>query len=118
VQIDTWPGNGLSFHDNVYLAGTSIRPFDVIDSPGTNLQMFHNLYYFAEQPLPFHWNDQVYDTIDQWRAATGLDANSLFFIGPFPSRAQMIRAGLDAIMRQRTLRPMMFRSLYRLLAVR
>jgi hypothetical protein len=118
VQIDTWPGDRLSFHDNVYLAGTSIRPFDMIESPGTNLQMFHNLYYFPEEPLPFNWNGKVYNTIDQWRAATGLDANSLFFIGPFPSRSQEIRAGLGALIRQRTLQPMTFRSLYRLLAVR
>jgi hypothetical protein len=118
VQIDTWPGNGLSFHNNVYLAGNGIRPFDVIDSPGTNLQMNHNLYYFRQEPLPFHWNGVVYDTIDQWRAATGLDANSLFFTGRFPTRVQRIRARLDALMRQPTLRPMMFRSLYRLLALR
>jgi len=117
VQIDTWPGDHLSFHDNVYLAGSSIRPFDVIDSPGTNLQMFHNLYYFAQEPLPFNWNDQVYNTIDQWRADTGLDPDSQFSIGPFPSRAKQIPAGLDALTQQPTLRPEMFRSLYRLLAV-
>jgi hypothetical protein len=79
--------------------------------------MDHNLYYFAQEPLPFNWNDQVYNTIDQWRADTGLDANSQFFIGPFPSRAQQIRGGLDALMLQPSLRPEMFRSLYRLLAM-
>ena len=84
AQIDTWPGDQLSFHDNVYLAGNGIRPFDVIDSTGTNLQMSNNLYFFAEEPLPFHWNDQVYDTIDEWRADTGLDANSQFSHRPAP----------------------------------
>jgi hypothetical protein len=118
VQIDTWTGDRLSFHDNVYLAGTSIRPFDMIDSPGTNLQMDHNLYYFPDQPLPFNWNGQVYDTIEQWQAATGLDANSEFFIGPFASRVQRIRAGLDALIRQPTLGRVMFSSLYHLLAAR
>jgi hypothetical protein len=114
VQIDTWPGDGLSFHDNVYIAGTSIRPFDVIDSTGTNLQMFNNLYLFAEEPLPFHWNDKLYNTIDEWRADTGLDANSKFFTGSLRSRAQKIRAKLAALMQQPTLKPVMFRSLHRL----
>lgn len=114
VQIDNWPGDRLSFHDNVYIAGTGIRPFDVIDSTGTNLQMFNNLYFFAEEPLPFHWNDRVYNTIDQWRADTDLDANSQFFVGPLPSRAQRIRAELDALMQQPTLQPVMFHSLHRL----
>jgi hypothetical protein len=71
-------------------------------------------YFFAEEPLPFHWNDQLYDTIDQWRADTDLDANSQFFIGPRPSRARRIRAELDALMRQPTLQPAMFHSLHRL----
>ena len=31
VQIDTWTGDSLAFHDNVYIAGESIRPFDVIE---------------------------------------------------------------------------------------
>jgi uncharacterized protein YfaP (DUF2135 family) len=114
VQIDDWPGDRLSFRDNVYIAGTRIRPFDMIDSTGTNLRMFNNRYFFAEQPLPFHWNDQVYNTIDQWQADTGLDANSQFFIGPRPSRAQRIRTKLRALRRQPTLKPVMFRSLHRL----
>jgi hypothetical protein len=116
VQIDTWPGDHLSFDHNVYLAGTSIRPFDVINSPGTNLQMDHNHYFFADKPRPFDWNDHVYNTIDQWRADTGLDTNSHFFTGPFPSRVQQVRARLDALEQEPTLRPMMFQSLYSLLA--
>ena len=116
AQIDTWPGDQLSFHDNVYLAGNGIRPFDAIDATGTNLQMFNNRYFFAEEPLPFDWNGQVYDTIDEWRADTGLDANSQFFIGPFTSRAQRIRAELDALKHQPTLQPAMFHSLARGLA--
>jgi hypothetical protein len=48
VQIDTWTGDGLGFHDNVYIAGNRIRPFHVIDSTGTNLAMFNNLYSFAD----------------------------------------------------------------------
>ena len=75
--------------------------------------MFNNLYFFAEEPLPFHWNDRVYNTIDEWRADTGLDANSQFFIGPLPSRAQRIRAELDALRQQPTLQPVMFHSLAR-----
>jgi hypothetical protein len=86
----------------------------VIDSTGTNLQMFNNRYLLAGEPLPFHWNDRVYNTIDQWRADTDLDANSQFFIGPLPSRAERIRAELDALMQQPTLQQGMFHSLDRL----
>jgi Right handed beta helix region len=114
AQIDTWTGDGLAFHDNIYLAGNEIRPFDVIDSTGTKLQMFDNAYFFAEEPLPFFWNERVYTSMDEWRADSGLDANSQFFIGPFPSRAQMIRPALDALMRESTLRPEMFHALHRL----
>ena len=115
VQIDTWTGDGLAFHDNIYIAGDKIRPFDVIDmTTGTNLQMFNNIYFFANEPLPFLWNDVVYTTIDEWRADTGLDANSQFFIGPLPSRAQRMRAALDALMREPTLRPEMFHELHAL----
>jgi hypothetical protein len=112
VQIDNWPGDGFAFHDNVYLAGDAIRPFDVIDSTGTNLQMFNNVYFFAEQPLPFHWNERIYNTIDEWRADTGLDANSQFFYGPFPSRAQQIRARLEQLKQAPTLRSEMFHELH------
>jgi hypothetical protein len=112
VQIDTWLGDGLAFHDNMYIAGNKIRPFDVIDSAGTNLQMFNNIYFLAEEQLPFHWNERVYNTIDEWRAETSLDGNSQFLIGPLPSRAQRIRSALDALMREPTLRPEMFHTLH------
>ena len=77
--------------------------------------MFNNLYLFAEEPLPFHWNDEVYNTIDEWRADTGLDANSQFFIGPLPSRAQTdTRSGSMRSSGNRPCDRMMFRSLHRL----
>ena len=91
VQIDTWTGDNLAFHDNLYIAGEDIRPFDVIDATGTNLQMFNNVYFFANEPREFFWNDLVYTSIDEWRADTGLDVNSQFFIGPFQSRPNATR---------------------------
>ena len=114
VQIDTWPGDGLVFKDNVYLAGTRITPFDVIDAMGMNLEMFNNTYYLTAEPSPFHWNEQVYTSIDQWRTDTGLDGNSQFLIGQPPSRAQRIRSELDALMREPALNPGMFHSLHAL----
>ncbi len=30
VQIDTWDGDDLAFHDNVYIAANAIQPFDVL----------------------------------------------------------------------------------------
>jgi Right handed beta helix region len=114
VQIDTWTGDGLAFHDNIYLAGNKIRPFDVIDSTGTNLQMFDNIYFLAQEPLRFHWNERVYKTIEEWQAETALDGNSQFLIGPLPPVAQEIRAALEALMQAPTLRPVMFLELHRL----
>ena len=112
VQIDTWTGENLAFHDNLYIAGNSIRPFDVLNTTRTNLQMFDNVYVFAEEPLAFFWdvdgNEQVYTSIDEWRTDTGLDWDSQFFIGPFR------RAALDALRRAPTLRPEMFHKLHRL----
>jgi Right handed beta helix region len=114
AQIDRWPGDGLAFHDNIYLAGNTIRPFDVIDSTGTNLKMFGNIYYLAEEPLPFHWNKRVYNTIDEWRTEIGLDGSSQFLIGPHPPRGQRIRSALGALMREPTLQPEMFHKLHAL----
>jgi hypothetical protein len=118
VQIDTWDGDDLAFHDNVYIAADAIRPFDVMRQfelmMGTNLKMFDNLYFFAEEPLPFRWNDEVYSSIEEWQADTGLDANSQFVIGPLGSRAQNIIAALEALMLEPTLRPDMFYALHRL----
>jgi hypothetical protein len=114
VQIDNWPGDSLAFHDNVYIAGNAIRPFDAIEAHGTNLEMFNNIYFFAEQPLPFHWNEEVYNSIDEWRADTGLDANSQFFYGPLSSRAQHVLAEMEALKSQPKLKPNMFHKLYRL----
>jgi hypothetical protein len=113
VQIDTWPADGLAFHDNLYIAGENIRPFDVMDATGANLQMSSNRYVFANQPREFFWNGTVYTSIDQWRADTGLDANSQFFIGPFqpPNAMQTIRAAIDALKQTPTLRPEMFQAL-------
>ena len=68
--------------------------------------------FVRRRPLPLHWNERVYNAIDAWRAETGLDANSQFLIGPLPPRARRIRAVLDALMRQPTLRPEMFHTLY------
>jgi hypothetical protein len=75
--------------------------------------MFSNIYVFANQPREFFWNGTVYTSIDQWRADTGLDANSQFFIGPFhsPNAVQTIRAALDALKQTPTLRPEMFQAL-------
>jgi hypothetical protein len=113
VQIDNWTGDNLAFHNNLYITGDRIRPFDVIDSTGTNLRMFDNTYVFVKQPLPFFWNDRVYTSIDEWRADTGLDLTSRFFIGPsYRSRAEMMRAALDALRQEPTLRPQMFRALH------
>ena len=64
--------------------------------------------------VPFHWNEAVYNTIDEWLADTGLDANSQFFYGPLPSRAQRIRAEMEALKSEPTLRPNMFHKLYNL----
>jgi hypothetical protein len=90
----------------------SFKAASSILSTGTNLQMLNNIYLFAEEPLPLHWNERIYKAIDAWRAETGLDANSQFLIGPLPPRARRIRAVLDALMRQPTLRPEMFHTLY------
>jgi hypothetical protein len=118
VQIDTWTGENLVFHDNLYIAGDRIRPFDVLDMTGTNLQMFDNVYIFAGEPLEFFWNEQVYTSIDKWRADTGLDLDSQFFIGPFrlrpDVRAQLMRAALEALRWEPTLRPEMFHELHHL----
>ena len=76
--------------------------------------MFSNTYVFANQPREFFWNGTVYTSIDPWRANTGLDANSQFFIGPFqspPVAVQTMRAALDALKQQPTLRPEMFEAL-------
>jgi hypothetical protein len=114
LQINDWFGDGLAYHDNLYLAGTSISPFAAANAAGTNLSMFHNLYFFAEEPLPFTWNNTTYNTIDEWRAATGLDTSSLF-LGPFPSRVQMARYRLEALKHVPVLRPEMFHALYDLI---
>jgi hypothetical protein len=123
VQIDTWDGDDLAFHDNVYIAADAIRPFDVMRQfelmMGTNLKMFDNLYFFAEEPLPFMWADEHYESIEyksieEWQADTGLDANSQFVIGPLGSRAQNLIAALEALMLEPTLRPDMFYALHRL----
>jgi hypothetical protein len=113
-QIDDWPGDGLVFHDNLYLAGTSIAPFSATNATGTNLAMFNNLYIFAEQSLPFMWNSTNYNTIDEWRTATGLDTNSQFFFGS-NDRVQNARAALEALKGEPTLRPEMFHKLYDLI---
>jgi hypothetical protein len=77
------------------------------------LAMFNNLYSFADEPLPFFWNDRIYASLDKWRAETGLDENSS--IAPFPPRrAAIMRAAFEALMREQTLRPDMFHELYRL----
>jgi hypothetical protein len=112
VQIDTWTGDGLAFRDKIFPGGNRTTPFDVIDSTGTNLRMFNNVYFLAEEPLQFYWNERVYATIDEWRAETGLDGNSQFVIGPLPSQAQSIRSALDALMREPTLRPELFHKLH------
>jgi hypothetical protein len=112
VQIDTWPGDGLAFHDNLYIAGNAIRPFDAIEATGTNLEMFDNVYYFAEEPLPFFWNEEEYASIEEWQEDTGLDESSEFIIGPLPPDVQQIRAALEALKSARSLRPEMFHSLH------
>ena len=84
VQIDNWTGDSLAFHDKCN-AGEPIRPFDVIDATGTNLQMFNNILLLRQEPLDFFWNDMVYTSIEEWQTDTGLDSNSEFFIGPFPT---------------------------------
>jgi hypothetical protein len=81
--------------------------------------MFDNRYFFAEEPLPFMWADEHYESIEynsieEWQADTGLDANSQFVIGPLGSRAQDIKAALEVLMLEPTLRPDMFHALHRL----
>jgi hypothetical protein len=86
----------------------------VIDSTGTNLKMFDNIYYLAEEPHPFHWNERVYNTIDEWRTENGLHGSSQFLSGPLPPRGQRIRSALGALMREPTLQPEMFHKLHAL----
>jgi hypothetical protein len=45
--------------------------------------MFGNTYRFANDPLPFWWDETQYNSIPDWQAATGLDLDSQFIIGPF-----------------------------------
>ena len=117
VQIDTWTGAHLAFHDNLYVAGNRIRPFDVLATTGTNLQMFDNVYVFAEAPREFFWNEQVYTSLDEWRADTGLDGGSHFVLAPFRARPEVraprIRAALEALRGAPTLRPALFHALHR-----
>jgi hypothetical protein len=76
--------------------------------------MFDNIYFLAEEPIRFNWNERVYKTIEEWQAETGLDGNSQFLIGPFPSPAQGIRSALEELMREPALNPPMFPRLYAL----
>lgn len=88
-QVGAWYGDNLRFHDNLVFAGPNVRPF-LLDPncwgarcSGTNLQMFGNIYRFANTPLPFWWDETQYVSIADWQAATGLDLDSQFIIGPF-----------------------------------
>jgi hypothetical protein len=45
--------------------------------------MFGNTYRFANDPLPFWWDETQYNSIPDWQAATGLDLDSQFIVGPF-----------------------------------
>jgi hypothetical protein len=60
------------------------------------------------------WNSTNYNTIDEWRTATGLDTNSQFFFGS-NDRVQNARAALEALKGEPTLRPEMFHKLYDLI---
>ena len=88
-QVSAWYGDNLRFHDNLVFAGPNTSPF-LLDPncwgghcSGTNLQMFGNTYRFANDPLPFWWDETQYNSIPDWQAATGLDLDSQFIIGPF-----------------------------------
>jgi hypothetical protein len=88
-QLSAWYGDNLRFHDNLVFAGPNTSPF-LLDPncwgghcSGTNLQMFGNIYRFANDPLPFWWDETQYNSIADWQTATGLDLDSQFIIGPF-----------------------------------
>ena len=77
-QVSAWFGDNLRFHDNLVFAGPNTSPF-LLDPTcwgghcsGTNLQMFGNTYRFANDPLPFWWDETQYNSIADWRTATGL----------------------------------------------
>jgi hypothetical protein len=87
-QLSAWYGDNVRFHDNLIFAGPNTSPF-LLDPncwgghcSGTNLQMFGNTYRFANDPLPFWWDETQYSSIAAWQAATGLDLDSQFLIGP------------------------------------
>jgi hypothetical protein len=88
-QLTAWYGDNVRFDDNVVFAGPNVSPF-LLDPncwgglcSGTNLQMSSNVYRFANDPQPFSWNQTVYNSIAEWQAATGLDLDSQFIVGPF-----------------------------------
>ena len=110
-QVSAWFGNNLRFQDNLVFAGPNISPF-LLDPTcwggrcsGTNLQMSGNTYRFANDPLPFWWDEIRYDSIADWQAATGLDLDSQFIIGPFE-----LPTGLEQLKTQ-PLTPEMFGQL-------
>jgi hypothetical protein len=98
-QVSAWYGQNLRFQDNLVFAGPNISPF-LLDPncwgghcSGTNLQMSGNTYRFANDPLPFSWDEIRYGSIADWQAATGLDLDSKFIIGPFelPTKLEQLK---------------------------
>jgi hypothetical protein len=75
-ELDHWGGTNLRVHDNLFIAGPNIRPFDVIEPKGTGLVMDHNHYVLASEPRSFRWGNAMYDNLAAWQAATGLDQHS------------------------------------------
>jgi hypothetical protein len=94
-QLGAWYGDDVRFHDNVVFAGPNVSPFLLDPScwdglcHGTNLQMFNNTYLFANDPQPFWWDQTQYHSIADWQAATGLDLNSQYIVGPVELPTQL-----------------------------
>jgi hypothetical protein len=88
-QVSAWFGDNLGFYDNLVFAGPNISPFLLgpicwgNHCSGSNLQMFGNTYWFANNPQPFWWDETQYTSIANWQAATGLDLDSQFVVGPY-----------------------------------
>ena len=99
-QLSAWYGDNVRFNDNLIFAGPDTSPFFLDPNcwgghcSGTNLQMSGNTYRFANDPLPFSWDETQYNSIAAWRAATGLDLDSQFIIGPFalPTKLEKLKS--------------------------
>jgi hypothetical protein len=62
--------------------------------------MFGNTYRFANDPLPFWWDETQYTSIEDWRTATGLDLDSHFAIEPYELPAQLEQLKTEPLTRE------------------